>query len=104
MGKSKRSVRSQKKKVAPPVVLFVAEVEAWHHGAIRWRHLAMVRPSSVVVQVKRDLLKYARKRQRWVKHNYGVKYRIRAYTRVEGTVVENDQLHKEAAKPEGVTA
>ena len=97
MANSKRSVR-KKKAVPPPVVLYVAEVEGWETGGTRWKALTMVRPSSDLEHVKRDLLKYARKRERWMNHGYGVKYRIRVYTRVEGKVVEDAQLHEEAAK------
>lgn len=110
----KKSVRSRKPAVPPPVVLFVAEVEGWTRDGQAWKMLTMVRPSLELVRVKRELLRYARKRERWMAH-YGVSYRIRAYTRVEGKVVDDEQLHEamaeemaaektEAAEGQGVTA
>jgi hypothetical protein len=47
MPKKKQSVRSQKKPVPSPVVLFIAEVEGWHaKTGICWNMLTMV-PSQV---------------------------------------------------------
>jgi hypothetical protein len=43
------------------------------------------------------------KRDRWLQ-GFGIKYRIRAYTRVEGPVLEDAELRAEAEKPEGVPA
>lgn len=102
---AKRKKRTKPEPVPADVaVLYVGELacdefvpnKGWSNG---WRILTQVRPSPNLEEVKRRVLRYASKRRRWTLGR--IKYRVRAYTRVEEALVEDDDLVR--AANEGVT-